>query len=88
MIDIPIPALAMPPANDLLAESDLEQATGLSPVGAADGRRFPRYYFRALAVATMRALMLVLVAIVLAWLLSTGMRRLAGRVPDELGSRT
>jgi len=39
-------------ANELLAESDLEQATGLSPVGSADNRRFPRYYFRALAVAT------------------------------------
>src|SRR5437762_12709733 len=52
MIYKPIPSPAMPPANDLLAESDLEQATGLSAVGAADGRRFPRYYFRALAVAT------------------------------------
>jgi hypothetical protein len=41
----------------------------------------------ALALAAMRASMLVLVAIGLAWLLSAGMRRLAGRVPDELGSR-
>src|SRR5438309_2057535 len=39
-------------ANDLLAESEVEQATGLSPLGSSDSRRFPRYYFRALAVAT------------------------------------
>lgn len=42
----------MSPANELLAESFPEQATGLSPLGSADSRRFPRYYFRALAVAT------------------------------------
>ena len=42
----------MPSANELLAESYLEQAGGLSPVSSYDNRRFPRYYFRALAVAT------------------------------------
>jgi len=42
----------MPADNDLLAVSSVEQLADLKPVTSADNRRFPRYYYRALAVAT------------------------------------
>jgi HupE / UreJ protein len=39
------------------------------------------------ALGVTRALLLVAIAVGLAWMLSAGVRRLAGRVPEELGSR-
>jgi hypothetical protein len=40
------------------------------------------------AVGLIRALLLVAIAVGLGWTLSAGVKRLAGRVPDELGSGT
>lgn len=39
-------------------------------------------------IGVMRTLMLLLIIVGLGWILSAGVRRLAGRIPEELGSRT